>query len=145
MIAYDLEDYSVKNFNTVRRVLRTVAVSGAAAGIGLVGAVNAAADATDVLEPLLKSTCSYEQVDRAAQDNPDAAVLFAAMSVEQKAELRDMLDTPLDQRQPKIDAHRAEIQKKIDENPELANVQNDPNMAKVAGVFEDLAATCHAK
>ncbi|MGH4034130.1 hemophore-related protein [Actinomycetota bacterium Odt1-20B] len=135
----------MKNFNTMRRTIRTVTVSGVAAGIGLLGAVNAAADAIDPVEPLLKTDCSYEQIDRAAQDNPDAAVLFAAMNMDQKTELRDILDTPLDQRQPKIHERRAELQKKIDENPELAEAQSNPNLAKVAGVFEDLAVACHSK
>src|SRR5438445_8932065 len=80
----------------------------------------AGADPTDLMAPLLNTTCSFDQVNRALHDkNPQlASTLDANPGI--KAQLQQKFNEPIPQR-------RAEFQQYLAQNPSAAQqAQNDP-------------------
>ncbi|MFF0493080.1 hemophore-related protein [Nocardia sp. NPDC004068] len=129
------------------RFTRTALALGGFAAATTLLAGTAAADSLDIMEPVLTSSCSFDQVDRAMHDDPVASMLAEELDKTpgKREELKAILDTPLDQRQEKIAAHRAEVEQRIQSDPEAARVANDPRLAELRGVFEKVAEDCKTK
>ncbi|MFC3964434.1 hemophore-related protein [Nocardia jiangsuensis] len=120
-----------------RPIVATLAASGiAAVGVLFSSGVASAAPLDQLAEPLLRSDCSFAQVDAALHDQaPELAALIDSYPA-QKAELAERFDVPVEQR-------RAELQRAIQENPEAAQqAQNDPRTQQLAGVLQRVADTC---
>ncbi|UGT59827.1 hemophore-related protein [Nocardia asteroides] len=120
-----------------RPIVATLAASGIAAfGVLFSSGVASAAPLDQLAEPLLRSDCSFAQVDAALHDQaPELAALIDSYP-SQKAELAERFDVPVEQR-------RAELQRAIQENPEAAQqAQNDPRTQQLAGVLQRVADTC---
>ncbi|MFC8527798.1 hemophore-related protein [Nocardia sp. NPDC057227] len=120
-----------------RPIVATLAASGiAAVGILFSSGAASAAPLDQLAEPLLRSDCSFAQVDAALHDQaPELAALIDSYPT-QKAELAERFDVPVEQR-------RAELQRAIQENPEAAQqAQNDPRTQQLAGVLQRVADTC---
>lgn len=83
---------------SIRTAVAAFAISGFAVGTALFGAGSAAADPAADIAPLVNSTCSYAQVDRAIhQVAPDAAAVLDA-DAGQKEMLRRAYSQPAAQR-----------------------------------------------
>ncbi|MEV0356970.1 hemophore-related protein [Nocardia sp. NPDC050697] len=120
-----------------RPVVASLAASGiAAVGVLLSSGAASAAPLDQLAEPLLRSDCSFAQVDAALHvEAPQLAALVDSYP-EQKAELAKRFDVPVDQR-------RAQLERAIQENPEAAQeAQNDPRTQQLAGVLQRVADTC---
>jgi hemophore-related protein len=119
------------------RLAATVAsVGGLAAAAALLIPGVAAADPTDLVAPLLNSTCSFDQVDRAlhAKDPQLAGMLDA--NPDQKAQLKQKFDEPIAQRQ-------AEVQQYLAQHPEANQAQNDPRASGLQQTIQSVADSCH--
>ncbi|WP_067647096.1 hemophore-related protein [Nocardia harenae] len=126
----------MKSFRS-RPIVASLAASGiAAVGVLLSSGAASAAPLDQLAEPLLRSDCSFAQVDAALHaEAPQIAALIDAYP-EQKAELAERFDVPPAQR-------RAELERAIQENPEAAQqAQNDPRTQQLAGVLQRVANTC---
>ncbi|WP_216912154.1 hemophore-related protein [Nocardia noduli] len=126
----------MKRFRS-RTTLAALAAGGVASAAVLLSPGIAAAAPNDLVAPLLNSDCTFAQVDAALHvESPQLAALLDA-NPSQKAELQRSFDQPVEQR-------RAELQRRIDENPEAAQqAQNDPRAAELAETIATVAAVCH--
>ena len=119
------------------RLAGTVAAAGGltvAAALLIPGV--AAADPTDLMAPLLNSTCSFDQVDRALHaKDPQLAQMLDA-NPDQKAMLKKEFDQPPAQR-------RAEVQQYLSQHPEAKNAQNDPRAGSMQQTIQSVADACH--
>ncbi|MBU3061287.1 hemophore-related protein [Nocardia sp. NEAU-G5] len=120
------------------RLAGTVAAAGGlAVAAALLFPGVAAADPTDLMAPLLNSTCSFDQVDRAlhAKDPQLAQMLDANPS--QKAMLKQQFDQPPAQR-------KAEVQQYLAQHPEAKQqAQNSPQAGSMQQTIQAVADSCH--
>ncbi|RDI61408.1 hypothetical protein DFR76_114133 [Nocardia pseudobrasiliensis] len=128
------------------RFTRTVlTLGGLAAATTVLVSGTAAADSVDVMDAVFNADCNYNQVDLAMQGDPVAAVLRDQLPQEKKDELKAIMDTPLSDRQEKINAHRQQIEEKVRTDPEAAALINDPKMDQVREMFGRVAQNCAAQ
>lgn len=116
-----------------------VAVSGAA----LFGVGTAAADTPLPLNgPLVNSTCSFGQLDRALHaEAPDIAAKLDA-NPDRKAKLQQLFDQPVDQRKAAITQFLTAHPDKVAQMQQHAAA--DPAKAgKAKAMMDQLAQTCH--
>jgi hemophore-related protein len=120
------------------RLAGTVAAAGGlTVAVALLIPGVAAADPTDLMAPLLNSTCSFDQVDRALHaKNPQLAQMLDA-NPNQKGMLKQQFDKPPAQR-------RAEVQQYLAQHPEAKNAQNDPRAGAMEQTIQAVADTCHS-
>ncbi len=97
----------------------------------------AAADPTDMMAPLLNTTCSFDQVDRALHaKNPQLASILD-QNPNMKAQLKQKFNEPPAQR-------RAEVQQYLAQNPNAAQqAQNDPRSGQLQQTMQAVADSCH--
>ncbi|WP_216895198.1 hemophore-related protein [Nocardia alni] len=97
----------------------------------------AAADPTDMMAPLLNTTCSFDQVDRALHaKNPQMASILD-QNPSMKAQLQQKFNEPPAQR-------RAEVQQYLAQNPNAAQqAQNDPRAGQLQQTMQAVADSCH--
>ncbi|WP_225727853.1 MULTISPECIES: hemophore-related protein [unclassified Nocardia] len=120
-----------------RTTLAALATGGIATVTVLLGPGIAAADPTSMIAPLLDTTCSFDQVDKALHAKAPLLANMLDNNPAQKAEIQQKFNLPPDQR-------RAELQKAIDANPDAAaQAENDPRAAGIAEQLRQVAAACH--
>ncbi|MBF6334190.1 hemophore-related protein [Nocardia transvalensis] len=120
----------------------TLTVGGLAAAAALLVSGTASAGVADYLEPLATTTCSSAQFkDTLNAKYPDLA---RALPEEKMNQLTTILDVPVDQRQQRINERRAEIEQRIHDNPETAQLlQDNPQTGEVVRqIFQDVANSC---
>lgn len=119
-------------------VISAVAFGGLVAAASLSSAVGiASADPGD--EPLIQTTCSYDQLVAALRvEAPDAAAKLDAKP-ERQAKMREFIALPVDQRKQRLQeklAEHPEWQAKIDEK------RNTPEGQKRSATMNRIADTC---
>lgn len=129
----------MKKFNG-RKLLAAFALSGITVAGTILGAGAATADPLD--SPLMNSTCTFAQIDRALHaEHPDIAAKLDAHP-DRKAMLQRMYDQPIEQR-------KAQAQQWMNQNPDKVQkrrqwAQSHPNeVAQHRAVEAELANTCH--
>ena len=125
----------------IMQKFRTILTSALAGGALLFTPVSAGADPTDIFDPVLDSTCSFDQIDAALRATaPEVAARLDAMP-DQKAQLRGLYDLPVEQRRSAVDAYLAG-------DPNLRaraeQVANSPDAAQARSVVQQVADTCHS-
>ncbi|MEV6774470.1 hemophore-related protein [Nocardia sp. NPDC051030] len=119
---------------------RTGAVLGAGAIATLAVALlpgTASAAPSDLVAPLLNSTCTFTQVDAALHAKAPALASLLDQNPAQKAELQAKFDQPLAQRQAEFDAY-------VRDNPDAANsATSDPRAGGIAASIQAVADSCH--
>ncbi|WP_067564753.1 hemophore-related protein [Nocardia acidivorans] len=99
------------SISTLYGIGAAVAIGGLAAGAALFGAGAASADPMGDIEPLLRSSCSFAQVDAALHRvAPETAAQLDAVPA-QKAALRNAYDQPVEQRRAAFEQLIAEQQR----------------------------------
>jgi hemophore-related protein len=120
------------------RLARTVlTVGGLTTAAALLLPGIAAADPTDLMAPLLNTTCSFDQVNRALHDKNSqlASTLDANPGI--KAQLQQKFNEPIPQR-------RAEFQQYLAQNPGAAQqAENDPRASNIEQTIQSVADSCH--
>ncbi|NKY84084.1 hemophore-related protein [Nocardia veterana] len=112
-------------------------VAGLAAGAALLVPGTASADPTELVAPLLNSTCSFAQVDAALHDKAPQLASILDANPDQKAELQAKFDQPVEQR-------RAEFQQYLAQHPDEAQrAQQDPRAAGLSRTIQEVAGSCH--
>lgn len=112
-------------------------VAGLAAGAALLVPGTASADPTELVAPLLNSTCSFAQVDAALHDKAPQLASILDANPDQKAELQAKFDQPVEQR-------RAEFQQYLAQHPDEAQrAQQDPRAAGLSRTIQEVADSCH--
>ncbi|WP_067704657.1 hemophore-related protein [Nocardia jejuensis] len=97
----------------------------------------ASAAPTDLVAPLLTSTCSFSQVDAAMHDKAPSLAQFLDQNPSQKAELQAKFDQPIAQRQAEFDAY-------VRDNPDAASqADSDPRAGGIAASIQLVADSCH--
>jgi len=127
--------------STGRHIIGGLVVSGFTAFAMLMGTSVAAAGPLD--SPLINSTCSFGQIDRALHvERPDLAARLDA-DPQQKANMQRLFDQPVPQR-------RAEIERYMNEHPNRS-AQMRQRQAMRPDLMNDrymlgnqLANTCHS-
>ncbi|AYF73400.1 hemophore-related protein [Nocardia yunnanensis] len=118
--------------------------TGVVLGAGAVAAValalapaTASASPTDLVAPLLNSTCSFAQVDAALHDKAPALAQFLDQNPDTKAELKAKFDQSPAQRQAELDQY-------LKDNPDAANqAASDPRAGGIAAAIQQVADSCH--
>ncbi|PPJ34176.1 hemophore-related protein [Nocardia nova] len=115
----------------------TLTAAGLAAGAALLVPATASADPTELVAPLLNSTCSFAQVDAALHDKAPQLASILDNNPDQKAELKAKFDQPVEQR-------RAEFQQYLAQHPDEAQrAQQDPRAAGLSSTIQEVADSCH--
>ncbi|WP_067673333.1 hemophore-related protein [Nocardia miyunensis] len=120
-----------------RRTGTVLAIGGLATAAALLSPGIAAAAPMDMVGPLLNTTCSFDQVDRALHaKNPQLASILDS-NPSQKAQLKAKFDEPVQQR-------RAEAQQYLAQHPETQQqIQNDPRSSSLQRTIQAVADSCH--
>lgn len=115
----------------------TLTVAGLAAGAALLVPGTASADPTELVGPLLNSSCSFEQIDAALHDkNPQLASMLDN-NPNEKAQLKAKFDQPVEQRQ-------AEFQQYLKDHPDQAQqAEQDPRANGIRQTIQEVADSCH--
>jgi hemophore-related protein len=111
-------------------LIASLALSGLSVGFAMLGSAFAAADPVDAFDPLLSSSCSFEQVDTALHHvAPDAAANLDS-SPQQKNQLRQAYNQPPQKRRAAFQQLVAQQQKSG--APAGANATLAATMGKIA-------------
>ncbi|OBA67408.1 hypothetical protein A5780_11315 [Nocardia sp. 852002-20019_SCH5090214] len=115
----------------------TLTAAGLATGAALLVPATASAGPTELVAPLLNSTCSFAQVDAALHDKAPQLASILDNNPDQKAELKAKFDQPVEQR-------RAEFQQYLAQHPDEAQrAQQDPRAASLSSTIQEVADSCH--
>lgn len=124
-----------------RYALAALAIGGVTAGTALVGMGSAAAD-SPLDGPLLNSTCSFAQVDRALHaTHPDLAAKLDAHP-DRKTKMQQLFDQPAAQRKAAIEQLSAQHPDKVNQMKQRA-AQHPDKVNQAKNVMNQLAQTCH--
>ncbi|MQY19276.1 hemophore-related protein [Nocardia macrotermitis] len=125
------------NSRNRRRTGTVLAIGGLATVAALLSPGLAAAAPMDMVAPLLDSTCTFDQVDRALHaKNPQLASILD-QNPSQKAQLRAKFNEPIQQR-------HAEAQQYLAQHPEMQQqAQNDPRASGLSKTIQAVADSCH--
>ncbi|MGY2063317.1 hemophore-related protein, partial [Nocardia gipuzkoensis] len=102
----------------------------------------ASAGVADYLTPLATTDCTADQFK--ATLTAKYPQIAGALPQEKMDQLTAILDVPVDQRQQKIDERRAEIEQRVQSDPQVAaQLQENPQTGDVVRqIFEDVATSC---
>lgn len=120
---------------------RTTLLAALAGGAFLLTpAASASADPADLFDPLLNSTCSFNQIDGSLHDRyPDIAARLDGMP-EQKTELQSLFELPIERRHSAVNDYLAQNPGLRDRAEQLVN---SPAGAQASPIIQDVANTCH--
>lgn len=124
-----------------RHAFATLAIGGFAAGSALFGSGIATADALDDISPLMTTTCSFGQIEKALHEIDPSAAQRLEQNPANKAVLEFMINQPAQLRQSaaqQIDAGRAKMKSMTGMTPELSGFKSE--MGPVLG---KVTAVCH--
>lgn len=124
------------SFVRTRRFAAVAGIGGAALALAFAPAT-ASASPTDLIAPLVDSTCTFAQVDAALHAKAPALASFLDSNPDTKAKLQAEFEQTPDQRRAAIDAY-------LRDNPDAANqAASDPRASGVAAAIQQVADTCH--
>ncbi|MVU79153.1 hemophore-related protein [Nocardia sp. ET3-3] len=112
--------------------------AGAVAAVALALApATASASPTDLVAPLLNSTCTFAQVDAALHDKAPALASMLDANPDTKAQLKAEFEQSPEQRQAQLDQY-------LKDNPDAANqAASDPRAGGIAAAIQQVADSCH--